>query len=134
VNNFQPRLNHDPCSNSYNVSCKQHPNFSYRIEPLSFPQANVTPTLRGFQRPSFPPQAPPPQKSNLESMLESVLLAQQEQDEHIKQLTFKVDLLITHNKMLETQIGQQANYLLHLLVDYQVSLNRTQVNNAMPLC
>jgi len=67
-------------------------------------------------------------------MLESVLLAQQEQDEHIKQLTFKVDLLITHNKMLETQIGQQANYLLHLLVDYQVSLNRTQVNNAMPLC
>jgi len=44
-------------------------------------------------------------KSNLESMLESVLLAQQKQDEYIKQLASKVDLLITHNKMLEAQIG-----------------------------
>jgi len=28
VNNFQPRPNHDPYSNSYNPSWKQHPNFS----------------------------------------------------------------------------------------------------------
>jgi len=42
-------------------------------------------------------------------MLESVLLAQQKQDEYIKQLASKVDLLTTHNKMLETQIAQQAN-------------------------
>jgi len=42
-------------------------------------------------------------------MLESVLLAQQKSDEYIKQLASKVDLLTTHNKMLETQIAQQAN-------------------------
>ena len=59
-----------------------------------------------FQRPSFPPQAPPPQKSNLELMLESVLLTQQKQDEYIKQLASKVDLLTTHNKMLEIQIAK----------------------------
>jgi len=42
-------------------------------------------------------------------MLESALLAQQKQDEYIKQLASKVDLLTTHNKMPETQIAQQAN-------------------------
>jgi len=41
-------------------------------------------------------------------MLECVLLAQQIQNKYIKQLTSKVDLLTTHNKMLETQITQQA--------------------------
>jgi len=108
VNNFQPRPNHDPYSNSYNPGWKQHPNFSYRTDPLPFPQANARPTP-GFQRSSYPPQAPPPQKSNLESILESVLLAQQKQDEYIKQLASKVDLLTTHNKMLETQIAHQAS-------------------------
>ena len=58
---------------------------------------------------SFPPQAQPPQKSNLESMLKTVILAQQKQDEYIKQLASKVALLTTHNKMLETQIAQQTN-------------------------
>ena len=42
-------------------------------------------------------------------MLESVLLTQQKQDEYTKQLASKVDLLTTRNKMLETQITQQAN-------------------------
>ena len=42
-------------------------------------------------------------------MLESVLLAQQKQDEYIKQLASKVDLLTTHNKLLETQIAHQAS-------------------------
>jgi len=37
VNNFQLRPNHGPYSNSYNPGWKQHPNFSYRTEPLSFP-------------------------------------------------------------------------------------------------
>jgi len=36
VNNFQPRPNHDPYSNSYNSGWKHHPNFSYRTEPLPF--------------------------------------------------------------------------------------------------
>ena len=42
-------------------------------------------------------------------MLESVLLAQQKQDEYMKRLASKVDLLTTHNKMIETQIAQQAS-------------------------
>jgi len=52
-----------------------------------------------FQRPSYPQQAP--QKSNLESMMENTLSAQQKQDECIKQLAPKVDVVISHNKMLE---------------------------------
>ena len=63
-------------------------------------------SIPNFQRPHFPPQVP--QKSNLEDMMESVLIAQQKQDEYIKQLTSKVDVLTTHNKMLEAQIAQQA--------------------------
>ena len=42
-------------------------------------------------------------------MLESVLLAQQKWVEYIKQVASKVDLLTTHNKMLETKIAQQAS-------------------------
>jgi len=105
MNNFQPMPNHDPYSNSYNPGCKQQSNFCYRTDSLSFPQANARPTPLGAQGPSFPPQAPPPQKSNLELMLESVLLVHQRQDKYIKQLASKVDLLTTHNKMLKTQIA-----------------------------
>ena len=36
VNNFQSRSNHDPYSNSYNPGWKQHPNFSYRTDPIHF--------------------------------------------------------------------------------------------------
>ena len=52
-----------------------------------------------FQRPLFPSQVP--QKSNLEAMMESILMAQQKQDEYIKQLASKVDVLTTHSKILE---------------------------------
>ena len=44
-------------------------------------------------------------------MMENLLLAQQKQDEYIKQLGSKVDVLTTHNKMLETQIAQKATFL-----------------------
>ena len=70
------------------------------------PQMNARPPPR-FQKPLFPQQAP--QKSNLEVMMESILLAQQKQDEYIKQLASKVDGLTTHTNMLEAQIAQQAN-------------------------
>jgi len=92
VNNFQPWPNYDPYFNTYNPGWKHHLNFSYKIEPLPFLYANARPIPPCFQRPRFPQQAPPPQKSNLESMFESVLLAQQEQDEYIKLLASKVDL------------------------------------------
>jgi len=66
------------------------------------PLMNVR-TSPSFQRSPFPPQVP--QKSNLEAMMESMLMTQQKQDEYTKQLAFKVDVLITHNKMLEAQIA-----------------------------
>ena len=43
--------------------------------------------------------------------MENMLLAQQKQDEYINQLASKVDVLATHNKMLEAQTTQQATSL-----------------------
>ena len=43
-------------------------------------------------------------------MMESMIMAQQEQDEYIKQLASKVNVLTTHKTILETQIGQQASF------------------------
>ncbi len=44
----------------------------------------------------------------MESMMESFLAAQQQQNEMVKQLTSRMDQLATHNKMFENQIAQQA--------------------------
>jgi len=55
-----------------------------------------------FQKPPLPSQIP--QKSNLEAMMESMLMAEQKQDEYIKQLASKVNVLTTHNRILEAQI------------------------------
>jgi len=38
-------------------------------------------------------------------MFEIVLVAQEKKDAYIKQLASKVDLVTTHNKMLEAQIA-----------------------------
>ena len=70
------------------------------------PQMNSRQPPR-FQRPPFPQQAP--EKSNLQAIMESMLLARQKQDEYIKQLASKVDMLTTHNKILESHIAQQAS-------------------------
>ena len=42
-------------------------------------------------------------------MMESMLMIQQKQDEYIKQLASKVDVLTTQNKILEVQITQQGS-------------------------
>ena len=63
------------------------------------PQMNFRPPLGflrqplRFPRPHYPQQAP--QKSNLETMMESMPLVQQKQDEYINQLAFKVDVVTT---------------------------------------
>jgi len=44
-------------------------------------------------------------------MIESMLLVQQKQDGYIEQLASKVDVLTTHNKILEAQIIDQASSL-----------------------
>lgn len=43
-------------------------------------------------------------ESNLENTMESMLLAQRQLDEAIKQLASKVDFLTSRNKILENQI------------------------------
>jgi len=58
-------------------------------------------------------------------MMESMLLAQQKQDEYIKQLASKVDVLSTHNKMLEAQIAQQASSSSTPPGDFLANLNQT---------
>jgi len=42
--------------------------------------------------------------------MESMLMKQRNQDEYYKQLASKVDVLTTHNKMLEAQIAQHASF------------------------
>jgi len=69
------------------------------------PQMNFIPLLR-FQRPPYPQRAP--QKSNLETMMKTMLLMQEKQDEYMKQLASKADFLNTYYKMLEAQITKQA--------------------------
>lgn len=74
----------------------------------------------GFQaqRPTQPVKATPP-KSNLEKIMENFISAQTQQNKEfmnqnihtnglITQLGNKVDSVLTHHKMLETQISQVA--------------------------
>ena len=42
--------------------------------------------------------------------MENMLMAQQKQDEYIKQLASNVDVLMTHNWNLEDQIAQKATF------------------------
>jgi len=100
VQNFNPRPTNDPCSSAYNLNWKNHLNFSYKSNPnpSNIPPMNARPPP-GFQRPCFPSQVA--LKSNSEIMIKCMLMAQQKQDEYSKQLASKVDVLTTHNKMLE---------------------------------
>ena len=87
----------------------------------------------GFQRPSFPSQMH--QKSNLEQMMENMLMVQQKQDEYIKQLVSKVNVLTTCNWMLETQIVQKATFSSTPLdrLPSELELNLREQCNAMLL-
>jgi len=71
VKNFNPRHTNDPYSSTYNLGWRNHPNFLYRPNPSLIPQMDARQPPK-FQRPSFP-QAP--QKSILDAMMESMLLA-----------------------------------------------------------
>jgi len=68
VNNCHLRPTNDT------FSSRSYPNFAYKSNAPLVPQMNFRPP-RGFQRPSYPQQAP--KKSNLESMMENMFLAQQ---------------------------------------------------------
>jgi len=73
VNNFNMRPTNDPYFNTYNLGWRNDPNLSYRPNSNSpnLPQMNARPPSR-FERPPFPQQVP--QKSNLEAMMESMLI------------------------------------------------------------
>ena len=40
--------------------------------------------------------------------MENMFMAQQKQDDYVKQLASKINVLTTHNRMLEAQIAQKA--------------------------
>lgn len=42
--------------------------------------------------------------------MQNMLMEEQKQDKYIKQLASKVDVLTTHNRMLEDQIAQKATF------------------------
>ncbi|XP_045831437.1 uncharacterized protein LOC123922791 [Trifolium pratense] len=102
--------------NSYNQNQRNHPYLSYNSNnALYVPGQAPTPSPPGFQKPA----QNAPMKSNLELMMENFIAVQTQTNkevlnqnihtsEQIKQLTSRLDVLTTHNKMLETQIAQVA--------------------------
>ncbi|CAJ2652135.1 unnamed protein product [Trifolium pratense] len=102
--------------NSYIQNQRNHPYLSYNSNnALYAPGQTPTPSPPGFQKPA----QNAPMKSNLELMMENFIALQTQTNkeflnqnihtnEQIKQLTSRLELLTTHNKMLETQIAQVA--------------------------
>ncbi|CAJ2627735.1 unnamed protein product [Trifolium pratense] len=102
--------------NSYNQNQRNHSYLSYNSNnALYAPGQAPTPSPPGFQKPA----QNAPMKSNLELMMENFIAIQTQTNkevlnqnihtnEQIKQLTSRLDVLTTHNKMLETQIAQVA--------------------------
>jgi len=112
MQNFNPRPQNNPYSNTYNPGWRNHPNFSYRNNnplPPNAPQ----PQPPGFQyrAPYNPPpqQQPPPSKSNLESIMERFIASQTKTNEalgeSVCQLNSKFEAMTTHQKMMENQIA-----------------------------
>ncbi|KAK2368342.1 hypothetical protein QL285_081543 [Trifolium repens] len=105
--------------NPYNQGLRNHPYLSYKSNnALYAPGQAPIPSPPGFQKPAYPTQNAP-RKSNLELMMENFIAVQTQTNkevlnqnihtsEQIKQLTSKLDILATHNKMPETQISQVA--------------------------
>lgn len=103
-NNQQSKL----YSNTYILEWRDHPKFSYKnnrpqqaMGPPSFQKAMIISS----------------KKSNLEILMENFLMMQTRQNddfrnhnlhtnEVLQQLTIKIELVATHNKMLETYITQ----------------------------
>ncbi|CAJ2637435.1 unnamed protein product [Trifolium pratense] len=102
--------------NPYNQGPRNHPYLSYKSNNALYASGQAhTPSPPGFQKPA----QNAPRKSNLELMMENFIAVQTQTNkevlnqnihtnEQIKQLTSKLDILATHNKMLETQISQVA--------------------------
>jgi hypothetical protein len=108
----------NPYSNTYNPGWRNHPNFSYKNNnPI---QNTAPPRQQGYQAPrTNQPMQPVPPNPSFEEIVKDFIVAQKQKNkefmnqsvhvnELITQLGTKVDQIITHNKMLETQISQVA--------------------------
>ena len=105
INNFNPRPTNDRYSNTYNPSQRNHPKFSYRPHPPTTPSMNAR----------LPPISKIPLSPTSSSKVQpkchdrEYVFGLNKPDEYIKQLASNVDVLITHNKILEAQIAKQAS-------------------------
>ncbi|CAJ2651912.1 uncharacterized protein LOC123905413 [Trifolium pratense] len=95
--------------NPYNQGSRNHPYLSYKSNNALYAPAQAPAQAPpGFQNTTYPA----PRKSNLELLMENFITTQAQTNlqtsEQIKQITSKLDVLTTHNKMLETQIAQVA--------------------------
>ena len=108
----------NPFSNTYNPGWRNHPNFSYKNNnPIQNPGPSRP---QGFQtqKQNQPMQIVPP-RPNLKETIDTFIQTQTQQNkefmnqhihtnELVTQLATKFDQIITHTKMLETQISQVA--------------------------
>ncbi|XP_021773638.1 uncharacterized protein LOC110737614 [Chenopodium quinoa] len=110
-----PKNPYDPHSSTYNESWKNHPNFSYKNTqaqqnpPPPPPQNNNYNAPPGFQpRPPLvqQPIQPPPQKSNLELMLENFISTT---NNSIQQQNSSIQQLQAQSKLMEDQISQLSH-------------------------
>jgi len=108
--NYSPRPQNNPYSNTYNPGWRNHPNFSYRnSNPLppnvSQPQQPNLP----YKAPYNPPPPPPQPKSNLESLMERFIATQTKTNEvfsvSTNQLNAKFDAMASHQKAMDNQIA-----------------------------
>ncbi len=120
--NFNQRQLNNPYSNTFNPGWRNYSNFSWsnsQNQPMNKQQGYRPLAPLGFQNrgQNFAQPPPPPQpqqpklKLAMESIMKGFLAAQQQYNEMIKQLAFRMYQLATHNKMLENQIAQQAGSL-----------------------
>src|ERR1035438_4620956 len=106
--NFKP--NNNPYSNTYNPGWRNHPNFSWRQNDQNAQgnqnnqgNQNYNRPNQGYGNQGYSSNAQP--KSNLELMMETFMTSQ---NQKFDELTKKVDMLATQNKLLENQVAQQA--------------------------
>ena len=102
-------------SNTYNPQWRNHPGFSW-----SNPSSQLNPPYNPNTKPQNPPGFsmkqnfnPTNSKPTLDNLMEQFVNQQmsinKQNEEQFKQLHSKLDQLATHNRILETQIAQQAS-------------------------
>ena len=103
-------------SNSYNPQWRNHPSFSWS-NPSSQLNPQINPNTKPQNLPGFPikqqPFNHPQPKPNLENLIEQFVNQQiainKQNEEQFKQISSKLKQIVTHNRILETQICQQAS-------------------------